>query len=98
VRPYELLQGLLGPQKNFYTGAEYVLTQDHVDQLRALDIEPVTPERYLLMVTTGDVVLDYRLALSKYRGCSQLVIPGGDHGFSAFAEHLDTVLEFGRPA
>ena len=50
--------------------------------------------RYLLLVETGDEVLDYRHAVEKYRGAQQLVIEGGDHGFSDFGQHIDPVLEF----
>jgi hypothetical protein len=50
------------------------------------------------MVTTGDEVLDYRDAIAKYRGAQHLVIEGGDHGFSRFAEHVDRVLAFAAAA
>jgi len=62
--------------------------------LRALEVNAITRERYLLLVETGDEVLDYRNALEKYRGARQLVIEGGDHGFSDFAAYLKPVLEF----
>ena len=94
VRPYELLQDYLGPQKNLYTGVEYELTERHLAELRELEVPSITPEHYLLMVQTGDEVLDYRQAVEKYRGAQQIVIEGGDHGFSTFAAYLDTVLRF----
>ncbi|MBX9812377.1 MAG: esterase [Burkholderiales bacterium] len=94
VRPYELLRDCIGPQKNLYTGAEYEFTAQHLDELRELETAAITPERYLLMVQTGDEVLDYRQAVGKYLGAKQIVIGGGDHGFSNFAGYLDTVLEF----
>jgi predicted esterase YcpF (UPF0227 family) len=94
VRPYELLQGYLGPQKNLYTGAAYELTVQHVEELKALDVASITPERYLLLTRTGDEVLDYRLGVEKYRGARQWVIPGGDHGFGDFENYLDAVLAF----
>jgi len=46
------------------------------------------------MVETGDEVLDYRKAVERYRGCRQMVIEGGNHGFSDFDHYLDAVLEF----
>ncbi len=94
VRPYKLLSGTLGPQKNLYTGAEYELTAQHIDELKALEVAAITPGRYLLLTRTGDEVLDYRLAVEKYRGARQLVIPGGDHSFGDFGAYLDTVLAF----
>ena len=94
VRPYDLLSGYLGPQKNSYTGAEYELTAQHVDELKALDVATITPSRYFLLTRTGDEVLDYRLGVEKYRGARQCVIPGGDHGFGDFENYLEAVLEF----
>jgi hypothetical protein len=94
VRPYALLGGHVGRQKNFHTGEEYDFTLQHVAELRALEVDAVTPGRYLLMVETGDEALDYRHAVEKYRGAQQLVIAGGDHGFSDFADYLDRVLAF----
>lgn len=94
VRPYELLAGYLGPQKNLYTGEAYELTPQHIDELRALEVESISPSRYLLITATGDEVLDYRAGVERYAGCEQIVVPGGDHGFREFAAHLDTVVAF----
>ena len=95
VRPYELLRSALGMQRNFHTGASYEFTPQHLDELAALEVTALTrPERYFLMVETGDEVLDYRSAVARYRGARQLVIGGGDHSFSTFARHLDAVLAF----
>lgn len=94
VRPYELLTQALGPQKNLYTHAKYDFTQEHLDELRALEVAQITPSRYFLVTRTGDEVLDYRDAVEKYRGCEQLVIEGGDHGFDDFGRCLDRALAF----
>jgi uncharacterized protein len=94
VRPYDLLSQYLGAQKNLYTAQEYELTPRHLDELRALEVEAITPERYFLLVETGDEVLDYRAAVARYRGCQQRIIQGGDHGCSDFGRHLDVILSF----
>ncbi len=54
----------------------------------------ITPERYLLLVETGDEVLDYRQAVARYAGCRQTVLAGGDHSFTRFPEFLPQILEF----
>ena len=95
VRPYERLREALGPQRNLYTGAQYEFTPQHLAELEALEVSRITPERYLLIVTTGDEVLDYRMAVARYAGCRQIVVEGGDHGFSGFGDYLDAVLGFG---
>ena len=94
VRPYELLQSALGVQTNLYTGARYELTMAHLDELRALEVTSIDPGRYLLLVSTGDEVLDYRHAVAKYNGCMQILEEGGDHGFGAFERYLDRALAF----
>ena len=94
VRPYDLLAGEVGRQTNFHTGEAYNFTLEHVAELRELEVDAIDPQRYLLMVETGDEVLDYRHAVERYRGAQQLVIKGGDHGFSDFADYLDEVMEF----
>ena len=94
VRPYEMLAPLVGLQKRFHTGEEYVFATGHVAELQALEVERITPSRYLLVVTTGDEVLDYRRAVERYRGCRQIVIEGGDHSLGQLADYLDSVLEF----
>ena len=94
VRPYELLEPHVGRQKNFHTGKEYDFTAQHVAELRALEVPAVTPGCYLLIAARDDEVLDYRRAVERYRGCRQIVIEGGDHGLSDFADHLELVLAF----
>ena len=94
VRPYELLAPLVGRQKNLHTGEEYDFTTQHVAEMQALEVERIHPERYLLIVAAGDEVLDYQQAVTRYRGCRQLVIAGSDHGLSDFADYLDLVLGF----
>ncbi len=96
LRPYELLAGHVGPQKNLYTGEAYELTPQHIDELRALEVDVITSSRYLLITATGDEVLDYRTGVERYAGCEQIVVPGSDHGFRDFAAYLETTITFWR--
>jgi predicted esterase YcpF (UPF0227 family) len=94
VRPYDLLAGHVGPQANLYSGERYEFTDRHIAELREIELDAITPERYLLIVETGDESLDYRDAVDRYRGARQIVVEGGDHGMSDFASHVDRVLAF----
>jgi hypothetical protein len=95
IRPYEDLRQYLGRNRNLYTGEDYEITPAHFDELRALKIERITrPERYWLLVQTGDEVLDYREAVAFFAGAKQTVIEGGDHGFQGFERYLPALLEF----
>jgi predicted esterase YcpF (UPF0227 family) len=94
VTPQADLETYLGEQRNLYTGATYQLTRDHLEQWRGLAVERLQPDRYLLLVETGDEVLDYRHAVARYAGAEQIVIPGGDHALQSFPRHLDRILAF----
>jgi predicted esterase YcpF (UPF0227 family) len=95
VRPYEDLRPYAGSQVNLYSGEAFVVTDDHFSELRALKVERITrPERYFLLVQTGDEVLDYRAAVAFYGGAFQFVQGGGDHMFAGFAAQIPTILRF----
>jgi predicted esterase YcpF (UPF0227 family) len=95
IRPHEDLRPYLGRQRNLHTGDEYELTPAHFDELAALRIERITlPDRYLLLVRTGDEVLDWRNAVAFYAGAFQYVAGGGDHGWTDFGGEVASVLRF----
>ena len=95
IRPYEDLRPFLGRQRNLYTGDEYEVTPAHFDELSALAVERITrPERYFLLVRTGDELLDWRHAAAFYAGTYQYVAGGGDHGWTDFHAEVASVLRF----
>ncbi|HYA19500.1 MAG TPA: YqiA/YcfP family alpha/beta fold hydrolase [Burkholderiales bacterium] len=95
VNPHLLLVPCLGAQINVYTGEQYWFTQQHLGELEQYNLRAITrPGRYLLLVQTGDELLDYRQAIAKYRGARQIVIEGGDHGFQNFSDYVSTILGF----
>jgi predicted esterase YcpF (UPF0227 family) len=97
VRPHLHFDRHLGPQRNLYTGEEFVLGREHIDELRDLAPREISrPERYWLFVETGDVVLDYREAVAFYRGAPQTVVRGGDHTLASFPEHVPELVEWAR--
>ena len=103
VHPQRHFERYLGPQQNLHTGERFDLTPGHVAELAAIDPPALTrPDRYWLIVETGDEVLDYREAVAHYAGAFQSVVQGGDHALSSFAEFVPDIvawaLEDGPPA
>jgi len=94
IEPHIGLRAYLGEQKNLHTGEPYQLTEAHLREWRELWAPRITPSRYLLIVETGDEVLDYRKAVQRYAGADQVVIEGGDHSLQSFPQHLPRILEF----
>jgi hypothetical protein len=94
IDPHIGLRAYIGAQKNLHTGEPYVLTEEYLRDWEQLYCSKLTPGRYLVIVETGDEVLDYREALERYAGAEQIVIPGGDHSLQSFSQHLPRILRF----
>jgi predicted esterase YcpF (UPF0227 family) len=95
IRPYHDLIPYFGSQVNPYTLEHYELTQDHLAELEAMQVACIAvPERYFLLVQSGDELLDWREAVAFYAGAWQFVEGGGDHAFSSFAFQIPAVLRF----
>jgi len=97
VDPHVGLRAYLGEQQNLHTGERYQLTEAHLRAWEALAEPRIIPARYLLIVETGDEVLDYSKAVTRYRGAEQVVIQGGDHSLQSFPQHLERILAFAGP-
>ncbi|MGZ5085430.1 MAG: YqiA/YcfP family alpha/beta fold hydrolase [Usitatibacter sp.] len=97
VRPHTHFRRYLGLQRNVYTGEQFVLTQEHVDELAALQPAAITrPQRYWLFVETGDEVLDYREAVAFCAGALQTIVRGGDHALGSFPEHVPEIVAWAQ--
>ncbi|MBU3598101.1 YqiA/YcfP family alpha/beta fold hydrolase [Polynucleobacter bastaniensis] len=68
---------------------------EYIDELRALQVDPITdPKRYFLIAAKGDELLDWKEMAAFYPGAKQLILEGGDHGISDYANHLQAVIDF----
>ncbi len=95
LKPYEALAAYLGNNENPYTGAILTLKPEHGPQLQALEIAQVTtPEHYLLLLQTGDDVIDYRQALQKFPDSPRILQQGGSHAFDDFDRQIPTIMRF----
>ena len=82
-------------QNNWHDGSQYIFTAEHLAELAALHLPGIAhPERYLLLAEKGDELLDWREAAAYYRGARQVLLDGGDHGFTRFAELIPDILAF----
>lgn len=91
-----LLEKHLGVQKNYHTGEEYHLTEQHIHQLTAYDVALTRPDLFWLMLQKGDETLDYQHALDYYQGVNTLLEEGGNHSFEGFERYLDQLICFAK--
>jgi len=95
VRPYESLADYIGENENYHTSEKWQFEQKHIQQLLDIEVECISdPARYLVLLQTGDEVLDYRQAEKKYVGCNLLIEEGGDHSFTGFENHIEKISSF----
>ena len=99
IKPFTLLEEYIGEQKNTYTNIVYQVTEQHMIDLKDLEqskpkFEDKQKNNYLVMVQTGDEVLDYQQAVDKFQHCPLIVEQGGDHSFVDFDEKLPVIADF----
>ena len=96
VQPARDLERYIGEQTQWHNPQEaFYFRPEYIAQLQALDVSDQAPVgAQLLIAAQGDEVLDWREMLARYPQAQQLVLDGGDHALSDFAQHLPRVLEF----
>jgi len=94
VKPYELLKDYVGRQINPYTNEEYRVENTYLEDLVAIEQQKIVKNNYLVMVQTGDEVLNYHQAVVKFQHSLLIVQPGGDHSFINYEAMLPTITDF----
>ena len=95
VKPFELFDEFMGPQFNPYTEQHYLVVPEHKREVAEFNTAVIrNPDRFLVLLQTGDEVLDYREAVNKYHHCQLRIEAGGDHSFVGYESHLQTVSQF----
>ena len=94
VSPASRFKTMLGSQRNLYSGSRWILTQAHLDALSNIDIPIIHLSNYLLLIETGDTVLNWQDTVKHYKGTEQKIFLGGDHTFTRFTQCLPDILTF----
>ena len=94
VKPYRLLKDYPSEQTHPYTGEIYRIGNGEIHDLKALESNISVKNNYLVMLQTGDEVLNYRQAAEKYQHCHLNIQSGGDHSFVGYQEHLPDIMRF----
>lgn len=95
VSPWEIVDRYVGVHQVCSGQRTLEVKPKFSTQLRKIDVKRFDqPSRILLILTTGDEVLDWQCAAKKYDNCPSLVIDGSDHMVSNFADYADDVMRF----
>ena len=97
VKPYETLSAHLGENKFYFDEGCWEFDESHIQQLEDMKVEKITkPEQYLVLLQTGDEILDYREAELKYKNSQIIIEQGGDHSFVGFERYIPKIMQFGQ--
>ena len=97
VKPYETLSAHLGENKFYFDEGCWEFDESHIQQLKDMKVEMITkPERYLVLLQTGDETLDYREAELKYKNSQCIIEQGGEHGFTGLERYIAQIMQFSQ--
>ncbi len=95
VYPARDLRAYIGRIKNWLDEGEHAFTQQHVNELQAMQSTAFTqPERYMAIISKGDEVLDWREMTARYPAGQMRLLEGSDHAISEFDSYAGEVLQF----
>ena len=92
VWAYKIFENDRGDVENFNTGEKYFIDQAWIDSLEEMFIEDPTPDRYLVLLQTGDETLDYKYAEKYFSGARIVIDEGGSHSFDALEQKIPQIL------
>ena len=93
TQPWETLASQVGWQKRFCDDEVFEFKSVYLEQLKTLQVVP-DKGKYLLLLQSGDEVLDYTKAKSLYNRHKVIVEYGGNHRFENIEEYLSMIEKF----
>jgi uncharacterized protein len=95
VYPARDLKAFIGRVKNWHDEGGYAFTQQHVDELLAMQGTAFTrPQRYAALISKADEVLNWREMTARYPVGHLWLLPRSDHAISEFDNFAGRVLQF----
>ena len=89
------LKAFIGRVNNWHDEGGYAFTQQHVDELLAMQSTAFTqPQRYAAIISKGDEVLSWREMTARYPAAYLQLLKRSDHAISEFDDFASGVLRF----
>lgn len=95
TQPFITLAPYVGTNHYWCSGEPFEFTREHLHRLFEFAVGQLkTPQNYLVLLQTGDELLDYTKAAEKYSGAVFSVEEGGNHRFETLDKHLERIAAF----
>jgi predicted esterase YcpF (UPF0227 family) len=94
MTPFKTLDKI-GMATNYFDLSSFEVTQEHLCMLKEYEVKEMNKaENILLLLQTGDELLDYKQALEKLPKAKAVVQEGGNHSFENFESCFETIKSF----
>jgi len=94
IYPYETLQRVIGESFSYYDLSSFEWNERHIAMLKNYDTHTVSPDNYLVLLQTGDELLDYTQAAQKFENSTVVVEEGGNHSFEQIETKFSMIESF----
>ena len=85
----------LGENENYVTKNKFELTKDDISFVRSLHHKKIKKtENILILLESGDEVLDYTATTEYFAACHLDIVYGGDHSYTSLKDKHNKVKDF----
>jgi len=83
-----------GMATNYYDNSKFTWSENHIEMLKNYRVDKVKNGKYLLLLQTGDDVLDYKEAVAKLPNATTIIEEGGTHPFEGIERYFERISSF----
>ena len=94
VYPYNSLAKQIGLNHSYHDSSDYGFIQAHIDSLKKYEVKEINAKNFLVLLQTGDEVLDFNQARQKYQDSILHIEEGGNHSFENFESKMEMIKAF----
>ena len=95
IPPLKDFEMHLGKNKNYSNGNKFIITKNDIDYIRSLSYKKILkPKNLMILLESGDEILNYNDASSYFSGSHIDILYGGDHSYSSFKVKFNKIQDF----
>ena len=85
----------LGKNENYATGNKFIISKDDISYIRSLHHKKILePKNNLILLESGDEILNYVESSSYFRGSYIDIFYGGNHSYTSIKEKFTKIKDF----
>jgi predicted esterase YcpF (UPF0227 family) len=94
VKSTKVLENSVGMQTHYCDLSKFEWNEIHINELKKFNIVNPKVENFMLLLQSGDEVLNYKDALEKFQGAKIVLEEGGNHSFEGIERYFEEIEEF----